>query len=176
MGARTHYPRILAIDLRLRRFGYAVFEGPKRLLDWGVYFFPPVVEGGTVVVTNRVGDLMRLFTPSAVVVKKADRGSAGRGAGISPILKAIQSKSSARSTPVCLIRRKDVRQAFRIFRGNSKYENAVVLTRIFPDLLWKLPPKRKFYQGEHPRMIVFDAVAVGFTYWQLNGTQVPPPE
>ena len=27
--------RILAIEARRSRFGYALFEGPKRLLDWG---------------------------------------------------------------------------------------------------------------------------------------------
>ena len=176
MEGKTHDPRILAIDLRLRRFGYAVFEGPNRLLDWGVYFFPPAREGGSIVASKRVADLLRLFTPSVVVVKKADRGSGSRGAGIASILKAIRRESSIRSIPVCLIGHKDVRQAFRIFRSNNKYENAVALTQLFPDLLWKLPPKRKFYDGEHPRMIVFDAVAVGFTYWQLNGIQIPPPE
>ena len=173
MGAKTHDPRILAIDLRLRRFGYAIFEGPDRLLDWGVYFFPPEVEGGAIVASKRVGDLMRLFTPSVIVIKKADRGSASRGSGLTPILKAIRRESSVRSIPVCLIRRKDVRRAFRVFQGNNKHENAAALTQIFPELLWKLPPKRKFYDGEHPRLILFDAIAVGFTYWQLNGTQIP---
>jgi hypothetical protein len=52
----------------------------------------------------------------------------------------------------------------------------MVLGQMFPELLWKLPAKRTVGNSEHPRMVVFDAISVGFTYWQLNGTQVPPPE
>jgi hypothetical protein len=47
---------------------------------------------------------------------------------------------------------------------------------MFPELLWRLPPKRKNYQSEHPSMTVFDAVALGFTYLQSNGAELPPPE
>ena len=123
---------------------------------------------------RRVGGLLRLFTPSVIVVRIANRGSRDGGSGLKRILRAIRRESSARSIPLCRIGRKDVLRAFRIFQGN-KYEIAVVLSRLFPDLHWKLPPEREFYDGEHPRMIVFDAVAAGFAYWRLNSDDVSPP-
>jgi len=174
MGANKHESRILAIALRNRRFAYAAFEGRDRLLDWGVYFFPPADEGGGTVAGRRVGGLLRLFTPSVIVVRIANRGSRDGSSGLKRILRAIRRESSVRSIPLCRIGRKGVLQAFRIFRGN-KYEIAVMLSQLFPDLHWKLPPKREFYDGEHPRMIVFDAVAAGFAYWQLNSEEVSQP-
>jgi hypothetical protein len=36
MHPKSNDRRILAIALRSRRFGFAVFEGPNRLLDWGI--------------------------------------------------------------------------------------------------------------------------------------------
>jgi hypothetical protein len=172
----TRNPRILAIDLRPQQFGYAVFEGTERLLDWGATYFRPGGTIGAVAAGKRVAVLVRVFLPSVIVVKKVRRNMTSNSPGVQPILKAIRHEASARSIPVCFIARADVREAFREFRSKSKYEIACILTGMFPELLWRLPPKRKNYQSEHTSMTIFDAVALGFTYWKSNGTEIPPPE
>lgn len=176
MTPRTkHDPRILAIDLRPQQFGYAVFEGPKQLLDWGVAYYRPGGEVGAAVAACRVAELVRMFPPSAILVRKV-RGEVARNSfGVQPILKAIRLKASARSIPVHLIARKEVREVFRAFRAKTKYEIACRLAVMYPELLWKLPPQRKFYESEHPTMTIFDAAALGVMYWQSNGTVGPPP-
>ena len=172
----TQHPRVLAIDLRPQQFGYAVYEGPERLLDWGAaYYRPGGVEGATIA-GRRVAELVRVFLPSAIVVRRVRREATRNSFGAQPILKTIRRKASARSIPVCLIARREVRGAFRVFRAKTKYEIACRLTMMFPELLWKLPPERKFYESEHPSMTIFDAVALGFTYWQSNGAEGPPLE
>jgi hypothetical protein len=67
MKAKIHDPRILAIDLRAQRFGYGVFEGAKRLLYWGVRAYS---SGDADAAARRVADLLKLFCPSIVVVRK----------------------------------------------------------------------------------------------------------
>lgn len=168
--------RVLAIDLRPQQFGYAVFEGDERLLDWGVAYYRPGGEDGAAVAARRVAELLRVFLPSATVVRKVRREVTRNSFGVRPILKAIRHKASARGIPVSLIVRKEVREAFRKFRAKTKYEIACRLTVMFPELLWKLPPQRKSYESEHPTMTIFDAVALGVTYWQHNGTESPPLE
>jgi hypothetical protein len=69
-----------------------------------------------------------------------------------------------------------VENAFGIFRARTKQETAEALAAIFPELLWKLPPRRKSWQPEPHIPIVFDAVAAGFAYWQKYGSAVPPPQ
>lgn len=81
--------------------------------------------------------------------------------------------------PVRLLRRDDVEAAFRVFKVRTKDDIACVLVQIFPELLIRLPPKRKAWQSESRRMIIFDAVANGFTLWQQmadeNEPRVSPP-
>jgi len=62
--------RILAIDLRSRSFGFAVFEGPTRLLDWGVRSFRHGVNSVRVPVYKKFAELMNDSSPSAIVIQK----------------------------------------------------------------------------------------------------------
>ena len=175
MQPKRHDPRLIAIDLRSQQFGYAVFEGPKRILDYGGGQLRPGGKEGSVLAVRRIGQLIKLFTPSAIAVKHPDRHVTVRRPGIRTMANAIQREVSAHQIPFRLIGRDEVRETFQIFRAENKYDIAVILTQIFPELLWKLPAKRKLGDPEHPRMVVFDAISVGFTYWQPNGTQIPPP-
>ena len=93
-----------------------------------------------------------------------------------PIFKAIAREAALLRIPVYFISRAEVQEAFRMFRGNTKEQIAEVLVGIFPELVSRLPPKRKKWQPEYRGMIVFDAAANGFAHWQRNGTQTPPPE
>jgi hypothetical protein len=65
----------------------------------------------------------------------------------------------------------DIDVAFTPLGFRTREEIAEALTRIFPELIWHLPPKRKIWQSEHPRMTVFDAIALGLTYWQAYGIE-----
>lgn len=176
MPQKHHDPRIIAIDLRSQQFGYAVFEGPKRILDYGGSQLRPGGKEGSILAARRIGQLIKLFTPSAIAVKRPDQHVATGYPGIRLITNAIRSEASAHLTPYHLIGRTEIQEAFRIFRAANKHEIAVILAQMYPELLWKLPAKRKLGDPEHPRMVVFDAISVGFTYWQQNGTQIPPPE
>ena len=78
--------------------------------------------------------------------------------------------------PVHLIKGAEVKAVFRVFRAKSKHDIASMLAQMFPELLWKLPPKRKIWESEHFRMVMFDAIALGFAYWQRDGTRDPMPD
>jgi len=173
-----HEIRILAFDARRSRFGYALFEGSKRLLDWGASAIAPGSADRTAITmaSKRIASLLKFGLPAAVVVKCPRRNNQKPATSMSPIVKAILREAAARRIPVSLMSREEIQQAFRIFRGSTKDEIASILVQIFPELLVRLPPKRKVWQSEHHAMIVFDAIATGFAYWQRKGTQLPPPE
>jgi hypothetical protein len=165
-------PRILVLDIRHRRFGYAVFEGHRSLLDWGIRVYPTVGEEETVLAIKRLDRLVELFGPSAIVVKKERWERAGAESGMLPVVKAVSISASVRSVPVHLVPQDDLHAAFAPLGGTTREEMAEILTRIYPDLLWYLPPKRKIWQAEHSRMTVFDAVALGLAYWQAREREV----
>jgi hypothetical protein len=71
---------------------------------------------------------------------------------------------------------KEIKEFFRPFKANTKHEIASMLARIFPELFWKLPPKRRAWEPERQIMTVFDAVALGFAYCERNRVRAPQPE
>jgi hypothetical protein len=82
------------------------------------------------------------------------------------ILKTIQSVSAEQGIPMHVLGRDEIESTFCIFRARTKEEIACAIVGIFPELLVRLPPKRKTWQTEARGMIVFDAIATGFAYWR----------
>ena len=173
---RIYDPRILAIDLRHRRFGFAVFEGHGCLLGWGVRVYKAVGEAEAVMASQRLAALLKSYSPSSIVVTKErwDRGQISSNMRL--LDEAIMREATAHSIPISYIRQNDVRFSFLRLGCETRYEIASALARIFPELVWKLPLKRRLWQSEHPRMIMFDAIAIGFAYWQHKSTRIRPPE
>jgi len=175
MNLRIYDPTILAIDLRHRRFGYAVFEAHRRLLDSGLCFYRAVGPAEAAMASKRLVVLLRLFSPSAIVIKRERWDKAQTSSHISSLIKVMTQTASAHSIPILLIGDDDVRKTFRNLGCETKEEIAASLARIFPELVWRLPPKRRPWQSEHPRMAMFDAISLGLAYWQHQSTRVPMP-
>jgi len=67
-----------------------------------------------------------------------------------------------------------LRAHFRKREASTKQEIASLLAQDFPDLAWRLPPPRKAWQHEHRNMPMFDAVALGTSYFA--STQSSPKQ
>src|ERR1700728_2861110 len=158
--------RILTIALRSRRFAFSVFEGPDKLLDWGVVFYPLNNSAQHTAASKRIASLFTQFAPSEVVVGRARLLNTREGSGVRPILRSLRDEASSRLIPLCFMRRPELNEVFLRFNVRSKHEIASMVAHAFPELLWKLPPKRKIWESERPRMATFDAIALGFAYWQ----------
>src|SRR5438093_11912053 len=71
--AYTKDIRVLAIDPSTRGFGFAVLEGPNRLIDWGVKETKKNKNARTL---KLIEDLIDLYLPSVMVVEDyAGKGS-----------------------------------------------------------------------------------------------------
>jgi hypothetical protein len=162
--------QILAIEVRRSCIGYATFLGPKQLLDYGATT-PYPLQGAAKRAERRIVSMLRMLPPAVVVLKKPRKGLRQR-----KLVQFITHQASCLSIPVVLIASNEVRQPFSIFHARNKDEVADVLARIFPDLMFRLPPKRHTGDSERHAMLVFDAIATGFAYMQRTGMQTPPPE
>ena len=170
MNYKNHYLRILAIDLRTRRFGYAVFEGSKQLLDYGLCLYGS--SGGPTAARKRMAELLKLFSPSMISIRAVRRKKAFGAVGVRPILAAIKREAAACEIPMQFLETTQVKKIFQRFRAHTKHEIASVVAQLFPELVWKLPPKRKVWQKEHYRMAMFEAIGVGYAYWQLTEVEI----
>lgn len=161
--------RILAIELRYRRFGFAAMEIPRELLDTGVRTFRSATQiGGT------LRPLITLFTPSVVVIKIARHNDMQYRGSMAVIAKCIRREATARSIPVDRVTTEWVCNALG-GTARNKEDIAREVIQIFPSLSWKLPPTRehKPWVSEGWNMAIFDAVAVGLAYLGNSSVNVP---
>jgi hypothetical protein len=172
MKLRIYDPKILAIDLRHRRFGYAVFEGPRLLRDSGLRVYRAVGEAEAAMASKRLAALLESHSPSAIVVKTERWDRAQTSTHIRSLVEVMTHAASAHSIPIFLVGNDDVRRTFRNMDCETRDDIAAVLARMFPELSWRLPPKRRAWQSEHPRMAMFDAIALGLAFWQVHGGEL----
>lgn len=172
----NHLPdsRVLAIDVRRNRFGYALLEGPKRLLDWGASAVPPALSHRAALkaAQKRVSALFRRCHPTVAVVKRPRRTKTGRSSTPGPILGTVLREAASLRIPVHFVSRNEMLATFRVARAHSKDDIAEILANDFSELASRLPPRRGKWGTERPRMVIFDALAAGITYWE----QSPSPE
>jgi hypothetical protein len=152
--------RILAIDLRSRSFGFAVFEGPTRLLDWGVKSFRQGVNEPTIPASEKLAALMDDFSPSTIVLSKRDSDTKKRA----EMRNALVREAVKRRIPTRLLSRSGVQNAFPACNRN-KYTIGAALAKQLPELAPKLPSVRKIWNSEDYRMSIFDAAALGIAYF-----------
>lgn len=153
--------RVLALDLRPRSFGFVVFEGPACLLDWGVRSLCNL-SGGRVNASERFIPLLHEFQPSIVLINSKLWKRKGTSAQLGSILGAIRLEGRDR-IGVRLITPRQVRELFP--ESHNKDNLAARVANHFPDLAWKLPPRRRLWQREHYRMSIFDAAALALAYY-----------
>jgi hypothetical protein len=165
---RTEETHILAVDVRHSRIGYALFWGPKRLLDWGASTVPAQCSNRGEWIRRTITPLLRHGSPALVVTKQRRRARLPGNANGAPILEAIRSAAEEYGIPMYVLGRDEVESAFCIFQARTKEEIACAIVGIFPELLVRLPLKRKKWQPEAHGMIVFDAIATGIAYWQRS--------
>ena len=125
---------------------------------------------------DRLSTVLKLFSPEYIVVTKERWDRAETNANLRSVEMTMMRVARTRSIPICCIKQDDVRASFRNLGCETRYEIASALTRVFPELLWKLPLARRPWVPEHSSMIVFDAIALGLAYWQHSSVRISPPE
>jgi len=155
--------RILAFDVRARRFGFAVFERPAELLDWGVKSFRLGVNAVKIPAWQKVAALLSEFRPSIVVIRESPARESAWLAGM------IMTLAKERNVAVRMVSASALQKRFP-GHGANKHGIAVALSVRFPELADRVPPRRKPWQSEDYRMSIFDAAALGFGYIGCENT------
>ena len=151
--------RVLAVDVRASRMGFAVFETPCRLLDWGVR-----VLHGEYPHSSPVARLLRAYKPSVLAVRKIKAGGWRDTPGGRTQLRELRSQARRFSTLVTAVSETALKKFFLQYGKSKKYEIASLVATSFPEIAWKLPPRRKFWNPEDWRMTIFDAAALGLVF------------
>jgi hypothetical protein len=165
--------RVLSLDLQPRGFGYAVFEGTARLVDWGA---TDIRKDKERVVLRKIGQLIGLFQPMVLVVEDCAHARSRRNSRVRRLTETILVAAKEFGLEGHALSLAAVYRMFATSGAGTKYEIASALVRAFPELMVRLPPKRKPWQSEDSRMSIFDAVALGLAYFhRRHGTGTARP-
>jgi Holliday junction resolvasome RuvABC endonuclease subunit len=159
--------RVLTIDPATRGFGYAVLEGPNRLIDWGVRETKADKKRRAL---KLIEGLIDQYQPNVIIVEDYAGKGSRRCPRIQKLINAISKLALQRKIKVKRVSRLDVKRAFLKSGARNKYQIAVAIGKRFPELGPRLPRFRKPWMSEDYRMSIFDAVALALTCFsaQLN--------
>jgi hypothetical protein len=160
----TKTERLLALEARPRRFGFVIFEGPTRLLDWGVR---SCVDGGKRVeaaVVKGIDPLLKLYAPSAIVMRNRRNLTQNTKVTLRKIVKVVRGEARIRSVDLYLLTDVEVQRFFAEQHSKTKHQIASTLAGWFEELAWKLPKNRRPWQSEDHNMVIFDAAASGVVF------------
>jgi hypothetical protein len=163
--------RILALEVRSRWTGFAGFELTGHLMEWGRRKYKIKGPEFAATAARRICAIIDLWPPTTIVVRTRTVRSSSARRRIRTILCTVRREAKKRSIEFRRISAKTVRYYFAARHCKSKHQVAALIAQWFPELSWKLPPKRKSWKSEDHRMVIFDAAATALAF--LNKS---PPE
>jgi hypothetical protein len=154
--------RILAVDLRSTRVGFAVTETPIRLLDWGNRAL--AAESCSPLILW----LLRRYGVSLLVVRRNHPHSPRNTVRVTNGLRSIRTIARSCSVQLATVSDGDFKRVFQQTERRTKFEIACLMTIIFPELAQFLPRPRRCYEPENRRMSAFDAAALAVAYLAIQ--------
>lgn len=134
-----------------------MLEGRDLLVDWGVV---QLWSRNKKALLARVDGYIDRYRPTFFITERVGPGRVRRRARAVTTL--LAGHAALRHLIVVTVTRESVRQLFAP-TGTTKFEIALAITKTFPELVSRLPRKRKPWMSEDERMNLFDAVAFALT-------------
>ena len=157
--------RILAIDPTTKGFGFAVMEGPERLIDWGV---KEAKKRKNERCLKIVADLIDQYQPDVIALEDCAGKGSRRCRRIEDLIDRILKLGTERNIPIRGFSRSKVREAFSQREASTKHQIATAIAQKLPELAPRLPPYRKCWMSEDYRMSIFDAVSFALTFYHFQ--------
>jgi len=148
--------RVLAVDVRAQRIGFALFE-EESLIDWGGRIVRP--EKVPDRERERIDQFLIEYSPEVLVLRTV-RNSTQDRQRLTTLIAAAAARLQIR---VESIGSKEIKRAFAVMHKN-KYSAAAAVAERFPALAPLCPLPRKIWQSEPYRVTVFDAAALGLAH------------
>lgn len=161
--------RVFAVYPSTRGFGFAIFEGQLRLIDWGVKEVR--VTKKNPLALEKIEELVDFYQPEVIVVEDYRGEGSRRSRRIRKLIDDIEELAMKRNIPLRGYSRDLIRSAFSDIGARNKDEIAQAIANRFPELEPRLPRIRKPWMSEDSRMNIFDAVSLALTFFHFEEKQ-----
>jgi len=148
---------ILSISPSSRGFGFAVFTEQGKLVNWGVKRASGDKNTQSLA---KVKEKIAQYQPGVIVLEDCSTKEPRRAPRIQKLSKQIIALAAKNKIQTTVFSRSQVREVFFADGVGTKHGVAEIIANQFPELAFQLPPKRKLWIPEDPRMDIFDAVAL----------------
>jgi hypothetical protein len=164
--------RVLAIDPFSRGVGFAVLEGPRCLIDWGLRTTGRADNDKAV---RAIDALIGRFKPDILALEDWEAAGSRRCERVEKLLGRIAASEKKDVRP-CLVTPRQLRDIGPLPETGTKYGRARLLAERFPELRPFLPAIRKPWMPEDDRMAIFDAAGFAVAYFPVRNPASNPPE
>ena len=149
---------VLALEVRSRVFGFVVLEQVK-LVDWGIRRYEPSSGPSPSMAAEKIAKLLLARHPTVIVMRKRWTGNAKFSGSLSRVIDAIRDEMTIHDLTIRDVSVGSIDDFFGARDCTTKHAIASALAEWFPELKWKVPPKRKTGDTELSRALIFDALA-----------------
>jgi Holliday junction resolvasome RuvABC endonuclease subunit len=165
----TYHYRLIGLDPTPHGCGFAVFEGPERLLDWGHASIRPA---NNAVCLERVAGLMARYEPHVVALEDIHHPRSRRRKRIQHLITSISEYAYACNAHVEFVSWSEVKRTLSVSKQANRRDVAEYIASLYPEVAPLVPPPRKVWMSEFECINVFDAMAFSLTAFTKDGGPV----
>ena len=169
MNSRKRPELTLAIYFQTSGFGFVLLNHQISPVDWGA----AEVRGHDRAkrCLKHVDSLLTLHTPDVLVLQDTSKRGTRRAPRIQKLNIRTLELAKRRGIPVRTYSRAWVLDYFEEFGATTKQSIAETIAKQSPALSLYVPPPRKPWKSEYPRMGIFDAAALVWVF--MHSKAVP---
>ena len=161
----AHNQRVLAIDPYSQGFGFAVLEGPERLIDYGL---KKVRGDKNSACFEKIIALIEYYQPDVILLRDSTGKGSRRSLRVQTLIQEILKLALSKRIKARTFSRVEIRKSFSLSSAATNHQLACIIAPQFPELIFRLPPPRKAWMSEDERMSIFVAVSLALTFFCIK--------
>ncbi len=154
---------VLSIYPFSRGFSFALFEGPESPFDWGVKEIKEKHKNTKTL--DEIRKIIDRYGPEVLVIEDTTGKDSRRTSRIRNLYLMLVHLAEAECLELHRCSKAEVKACFASVGANTKYEIAKAIATQIPAFAHRIPRLRRIWMSEDPRQSLFDAAALGLTYF-----------
>nr|WP_316642650.1 hypothetical protein [uncultured Roseateles sp.] len=154
---------VLALSPSSRGIAFVLFESPLSLVDWGMWSARGAQKNERCI--KQVKKAIERYGPDVMVIEDTSNPESKRSKRVRNLHLSLKVLAGVSNVETVSYSRATVRRSFIKMGAVTKHECSRMVAEMLPALSHRLPPKRKAWMAEDPRMSLFEAAALGLTFY-----------
>lgn len=143
--------------------GWVAFEGPLSVFDWAIFTAKWDKNRKCL---RKLDKLLQRLQPQVLVLEVFDGDKRRRACRIRKLCRKMMKVAAERGVHVEIYAREEVAACFAELGASTREEIAAAITRLVDGFEHRLPPRRRPWMSEDPRMALFNAAALALTHYR----------